>query len=756
MAKLSNDELISAIEQEEATAINWADGPLAEQRAEALRRYNRELYGNEVDGRSQVVSNDVQDVITSIMPSLARVFLSGDEVGKFEPIDPSDQGAEVESECVNWYLMTKNDGYSVIYAALKDALLLGNSYIKAWWRENNSVKVERYKGLSDEELAIILQDKDVQVVEHDAYPDPDAPPPQPMGMDLQMAPQAMLHNLKVQRIRADEYVQIAAVPPDEVLVSRTHRETSLQNADFVQHRRTLSIGELTELGYKVDPNISDDVDDENRPEALARDRYQENSLYGSNEDASTFDDSRRRVTLRETWIRLGDADNTQTLWRICLVGRTILHKEEADQIPLAAFSPILYPHSHVGESVYSLVEDIAELNTTITRQYLDNLYLANNGRTAVDFNRVNVDDLLVSRPGGIIRTDGEPGTALMPLVTPDVGGAALTALEMLQGVKERRTGIARINQGAMDPNMLNRTATGAAMMQSAGQASLELIARCLAGGIKDLFLITHALALKHSTKPLQIRLKNQWVATNPREWQRRTDFALSVALGTGGPEQQMAKLTTIAQFMAPLQAAGLVTPENIYNLAKEYLRVAGYRSAEKFITAPQPGQQPPQQPNPLVEVEKIKQQSAHALKDKELAFQAQQGGAETQQKAALEQQRMQNELAAQRDQAEQDAALEKYKADLNADTALKSKLIDVAGQILLQSMAPEPSDATDAEEDGSDVGGEQQGNAQMQQMMAMLMQTVQQLAAASGAPKRIVRGPDGRAVGVETVQPGMQ
>ena len=156
----------------------------------------------------------------------------------------------------------------------------------------SSVKAERYEDLSDEELAIILQDKDVQVVEHEAHTEEGEGEAQPtydqMGNPV---PPPMLHDVKLERVRADEYVQIAAVPPDEVLVSRTHRETSLQNADFVQHRRTLSIGELTELGYKVDPNIADDVDDENRPESLARDRYQENSLYGSKDDASTFDDT---------------------------------------------------------------------------------------------------------------------------------------------------------------------------------------------------------------------------------------------------------------------------------------------------------------------------------------------------------------------------------------------------------------------------------------------------------------------------------
>ena len=48
-------------------------------------------------------------------------------------------------------------------------------------------------------------------------------------------------------------------------------------------------------------------------------------------------------------------------------------------------------------------------------------------------------------------------------------------------------------------------------------------------------------------------------------------------------------------------------------------------------------------------------------------------------KAALEQQRMQNEIAAQDKQAQADAALAQYKAQLDSETAIKLKLIDVAG-----------------------------------------------------------------------------
>lgn len=689
--KLTDDELVSAIEAEEETAINWADGPLADLRAEAWNRYNCEPYGNEVDGRSQVVSSTIRDQVEGVMPSLARIFLSGEEIGRFEPIDPSDEGFEIESAAVNWMINTKNDGFSTCYVILKEALMLGNSYAKVWWQTRDDIASERYTGLSDEEASLLLQDKDVQVVEHTEYPDPYSSIQREMSMMMEVQPPpGMLHDIKVERVKPDEYVAVCAVPPNELLVNSTHREVSLANADFVQHRREMSIGELRELGYKIDENIGDDVDDDDRPEALARDRF---NAYNNDDEDNAFDPSRRRVTLRETWIRLGDG-KARTLYRVCIVGREILHQEEADLVPIASFSPILYPHSHAGVSFYALVEDIAELETTITRQYLDNLYLANNARTVVDVGRVNIDDLLVSRPGGIVRVDGEPGTALMPLVTPDVGQAALQALEMLKATTENRTGYARVNQGATDPNTLNRTATGASLMMSAGQARLELIARCLAGGFKDLFLLVHAIMQKHSTKPMQLRLKNKWIATNPREWARRTDFSLSVALGTGAPEQQLAKLQMVGQFMAQGQAIGIVTRDNMYNWAVEFLKTAGYKSPDKFVTQPDPQQPPPQQTPPEVQAAQIQAQGLAQVEQIKQQGQTQNKQLEIQSKASADAQKAQQDaqltLTIERYKTDQQMELERFKAQLQADTAIMIKRIEMEARAQIEAMKPEP------------------------------------------------------------------
>jgi hypothetical protein len=206
---------------------------------------------------------------------------------------------------------------------------------------------------------------------------------------------------------------------------------------------------------------------------------------------------------------------------------------------------------------------------------------------------------------------------------------------------------------------------------------------------------------------------------------------------------------------------GLVTPQNLYEFGREYLKAAGYRSSDKFLTPPQPGQQPPQQPNPLVQAEQIKAQSAQQIEGMKLQAQGQQGQQEAQMKAALEQQRMTNEIAAQdkqaqvdamlaREKMQQDMELAQFNAQLNAETRVKEKLIEIAGNVLAASMAPE-------REDGADVGEAEDGEApQMGAMMEQLTAMVASLAQAANAPRQIIRGPDGRAMGVAPVQQGMQ
>src|SRR5437870_1168896 len=110
MAALTDDELIAAIESEEALALDSISGELQKERADAIDRYRGLPLGNEVQGRSQVVDKSVLDTIEWIMPSLVRIFLGGDSVGEFQARGPEDEAAaKTETQVCNWYLETKTD-----------------------------------------------------------------------------------------------------------------------------------------------------------------------------------------------------------------------------------------------------------------------------------------------------------------------------------------------------------------------------------------------------------------------------------------------------------------------------------------------------------------------------------------------------------------------------------------------------------------------------------------------------------------------
>ncbi|HTG24369.1 MAG TPA: hypothetical protein VK681_30355, partial [Reyranella sp.] len=77
---LSDSSLMAILRKEENAASNYQWSALSQTREDALNYYDREPYGDEQDGASQVVTSEFADVIESIMPGLMRVFTSTDDV----------------------------------------------------------------------------------------------------------------------------------------------------------------------------------------------------------------------------------------------------------------------------------------------------------------------------------------------------------------------------------------------------------------------------------------------------------------------------------------------------------------------------------------------------------------------------------------------------------------------------------------------------------------------------------------------------
>jgi hypothetical protein len=798
---LSAEQILAAIDAAEESAFGPKSSEIASDRADALDRYMGKPYGDEKAGRSQVVSRDVSDVVEGVTANVLKPFVGGDRVVVFTPRGPEDEeAAQQETDYINYVVMDRNNGFVVLNSAVKDALLLRNGYVKLGWTKREDVMIEKYQGLSDEELALLMQDEDVEIVGQSEYPAFTVP--QVLGPDGMPQPQdiPMLYDVQVKRKKATEYVEVLPCPPDELLVSQRSTEPSLQNADFVQHRTRKTISEIREMGYKIPDDITDDDGTEDNLEDYAR------NLFSAETDAftdPTANAPRRLVLFKESFIRLDkDGDGIAELRKVCSIGKTLLADDETDLIPIACYTPVLMPHRHHGISVYDLVKDIAETKTTLVRSFLDNRYLQNNAEKVVNVNAIeNIDDFLTSRPGGLKRVRGHPGEAVMPLVVPDTGSGALMALEYMDSIRENRTGYTKTAQGMKSGSLATDTLGELENQWSQSSIRLEMIARTIAEtGMRDLFRIAHALTLKHGSKAEKVKLRNKWVVINPREWVRRTDLSISVGLGSTTGEQQMQHLQMIAAAQEKAVGMGLVTPENVYNTASKMTTAAGFKNPEEFFTKPEktpkmgPDGQPqmdengqpvmeskmPEPPkDPMVQAEEIKAQTTMQLEPMKLQAQqqieqqktqnnVQQAQFEAQTQAQLKQFEIEKQAELKRFEIEQDAMLEKYKIDKQVEADLLKAQIAAGAQIRSAYKTQTGKEDMPEEEDEKRRAQEERENSRdmsLQEIRAMVGEMIEDARSPAtlvrdGAgrvaavqkgkrTRRVIRGPDGRAQGVE-------
>ena len=739
--KLQDMDIIAQIEQQEAIAYGVNDSSLSDDRATAIDYYLGQPFGNEEEGRSQVVSYDVQDTIESALPQLLKVFVAGDKVVQFDPKGPEDQdAADQETDYVNHIVMEKNEGFKIFYVWFKDALLSKNGYVKVYAEEEEEEEEYEYKGLTDAQLQMLASDENTEVLEHTPYADPSVnmdviyQQAAMNGVDPATVMQPMLHDVKLKVTEKKTEIVVENVAPENMMVSVEVNGPNLQDARFVQHREVMQLSDIAETFDKpleYIKSIMSDLRDTFEEESNARDIYDEE--YDRAIES-------QEALVKDTYIKL-DGER----YRVVVLGNTVLYKEKCEYVPFACITPMIMPHRHIGRSYADLTMDIQLIKSTLIRGQLDNMYLANNGRYAIS-DRVNLDDMLTSRPGGIVRVDGDPGAGIMPLSHPPLPASSFGMVEYMDSMKEKRTGITAYNQG-LDSNSLNKTATGVSQIMNAAQQRIELVARTFAEtGVKELFKLVHKLVRTTLTKPDIVRMRNKWVEVDPREWKDRKDLSISVGLGAGNKDQQLTHLMSILQMQKEAIQIGITNPEKIYNALAKLTQNAGFKNPEEFWTNPA-NNPPPQPQGPSIEEQAIQaQKEIDAMKVQ----------AENARKAAELEERQRKD-AADYEMKQRQLAFDEWKTKLENDTKLMIAELQANKDIKTTSMNIRGANA-DSFTEFDEYGQEQPNNAlaglveAINANMAKLVeqQTLnhQQTIETLSRPKQIVRGPDGKAQGV--------
>jgi len=679
---MDDAELQSIITQDLTDAVSYIDSDLSPTRAKGTEYYRGDLFGNEVEGNSKVVAMEVRDTVSAMLPSLMRVFFSTENVVEFVPRGPEDvQSAQQATDYANYIFQNDNNGFLTSYAIFKDALVRKCGIAKFWWEDDEKVSIDEYTGLDDQTLEMLMQEPDAEVKIVVSYPDPNVDEMQMTTVDPMTGapvtmPAPMIHDVQIKRITKDGRIRIMAVPPEELLLDR--RARSFDDATIIAHRQMATMADLIAMGYdqeEIEENISS-TDLDSNDEYLARQPL--STTFGTNDAANPM---MRRVLYVEAYSRVDyDGDGIAELRKVCCMGSgyQVVRNLPASYIPFADFPCDPEPHTSPLEamSIFDITRDLQEIKSEILRNTLDSLAQSIHPRTAVVEGQVNIDDVLNNETGAIIRMRA-PGM-VQPLTTPFVGQAAFPMMEYMDQIKEDRTGMSKAAMGLNADALQSSTKAAVNATISASQGRIELTARILAEGMKKLFKGILFLVTTHQDKERMVRLRNEWVAIDPRHWNAGMDASINIGLGNGDTNERlqalmmiMAKQEQILQQLGPQNP--LVTPQQFSNTLRKIVELSGFKDASSFFQDIPADYVPPAPPAPKPSPEEILAQvQAESIK------------ADIQKKAAdleLQRQQMIMDDDLKRDQMAQDLYLKKYEIELKYNSQISTAEINAAQNI---------------------------------------------------------------------------
>lgn len=690
---MSQISLKSAIQAAIDDSIGYVESETVDARKTALQYYLRQPLGNEVEGRSQVVTGEVAEAIDGALPALLRIFTGSDHVVTANPTGPGDEaGAKQATDYLNYIFLKDNPGVTIMRDWFFDALLQKNGIVKAYWEDKEDISKEEYEGLTDDEMAMMLQDEEIEVVSQNVRQIPvvDASTADTIKAAGGVVPTINLNDVKVKKRKNSGKVVIENVPPEEFLISKQGVAIrGSRAAPFCAHRRQIRRSDLIAMGF--DKNIVDSLPS---GDALA---YTPERVVRFSPGEQPYDVQSQEMALQEVEVFecyiLHDEndDGIAELRQVFYAGNEILSNEECDYIPFYSICPIPIPHKFFGNSLADRTTDLQLIKTTVTRQMLDNLYLTNDARTWAVDGQVNLDDLLTSTAGGVIRVKSPQ--AIGQLAVQNVSGQSFPMLQYLDQVQQKRTGVTELSQG-LDANILqNVTAAAVASMQQAGAGKIELIARLFAeGGVKELFEGILHLVTKYQNKERILRLRGQYVSVDPRTWSNQYDLSINVGLGNGNRDQQLAMLQMVIakqeQMLSQFGPANpLVSLGQYRNTLGRFIEAAGFKDSAEFFKqiTPEMDQQlqnpPPQQPQMSPEAQAVMAQT-------QANIQAQQ--AKTQADIQAQQAKMQAELQLEREKAALELQLMREKETaklqleiekLQAQNALRQREFETEAQL---------------------------------------------------------------------------
>lgn len=674
MPKLSEDQLQAIIANQIELAKSHDKTTRQTPREKALDYFlgNMDSYVPPETNRSKVVSRDVADTISRMLPGVMRVFTASDRMAVAEPVEAEDmEFAQQATDGLNYVFWKDNDGYGKVYDATWDALLYGNAIIKTFYDDTPVYATSFHSGLSEDQRALLLQDEETEVLQQTEREEMVPGEPDPETGAPAMVP-ATFYDLKIKRKRYEGTFVVDCIPPEDFLVHADAVE--LDESPFNDHWQRKTRSDLVAMGYNKDEVWA-------IPAAAKNDTAEAIARLNTSADGESPDKSMELVDYHECFVRIDvDDDGEAELVRACHGGTTngkLLDWEVwEDEDPFDDIKCEPIPHRFIARSVADETIDIQDVKTVLSRQLLNGTYWSTNPQRFVAGKVKNPDQLDAPTFGGTVF--GDAGTTVTNLEVPFKGDIALNAIAYMDDVAQRRTGVSRQTM-ALDPDALqNETAESVRDRKDSSYAQTEIVARNMASGWSKVFRKLMRLMVKHQDYARKVMFNGKEVVIDPRYWNADMNVTINVGLGTGSRDRDLAMLGNVMQsqllladrFMAAgatedaidmlpkilmtmtkmAESAGIRNPEDFY---PEYTQ-------EKVAKLKELSAQKAKEPSPQEKVEQAKLAAAKEQSqfDAQVTMQVEQG---------------KNQLTAQQAEIDSAAAVRRERAQLEADMMTKDK-----------------------------------------------------------------------------------
>ena len=609
----TDDEIAAVARYYFRIAQNY-DTYLSKERITASQYYAGKPFGDEQDGRSKIVLTTVRDTIRSTLPSLLRVFTAVEDPVSFEPasyeITGNDQLATMlarqATDYCRWALFSANKGWQVLHDVLLDALTRKSGWVRWHWGKRQQIRTEVSDGLILPQLQLLLSEPGIEAQRIVRRPMTQAE----IGVVMK-APEVAAY---LQQGGAPEYWSATitrsarqAWPVVEAVASEcvwvVADAATVESARGIFHVRDVPATDLIEMGLPADKVLAH-ADTMMRPqqrrEAIARDQATGYNLKSSPPN----DRSMALVRYAEGWIRCdADNDHKAELLHVHMLGNAteLVQWERTDEIPLACFTPYREPTRVIGSSQADMVMDLQRTESRVMRAMLDSLAQSMFPRTVITLGQVNQADVRQTAIGSIIRTS-QPG-AITELIKPFAGKDALPVMEVLQAIRESRTGITRASQGLTVDELQSTAPIAVSQQTSAAQDRLDMVARTLAEtGLAPLYVGLLKMLARQQDRPNVIRIRGEWVSIDPRALAVQWETTINVG-GKGMPHERLAMLAQIAQKQEQIiQMGGMSNPlvgiPEYRNTLARMLETASISDVSSYFKPLPPGFQAPPQPPP--------------------------------------------------------------------------------------------------------------------------------------------------------------